>query len=80
MRDYLTGQRKDLSTDALTPVLPKGSDVLYFELADGTSFIVRPSGTEPKVKVYVLTKSPTREQTRENVERYTAFARELGGG
>jgi phosphoglucomutase len=30
--------------------------VLRFELADGTSVIVRPSGTEPKIKVY--TSSP----------------------
>ena len=32
-----------------------GSNVLRFELADGTSIIVRPSGTEPKIKVYILT-------------------------
>ncbi len=31
-----------------------GSNVLRYEMADGTSLIVRPSGTEPKVKVYIL--------------------------
>ncbi len=32
--------------------LPK-SDVLHFLLEDGSSFIIRPSGTEPKLKLYV---------------------------
>ena len=33
-----------------------GSNVLRYELADGTVILVRPSGTEPKIKVYILTK------------------------
>ena len=32
-----------------------GSNVLRYELADGTTILVRPSGTEPKIKVYILT-------------------------
>ena len=32
-----------------------GSNVLRYELADGTVILVRPSGTEPKIKVYILT-------------------------
>ena len=31
-----------------------GSNVLGYQLADGTTLVVRPSGTEPKIKVYVL--------------------------
>ena len=46
-----------------TPI--KGSNVLYFELADGTSFIVRPSGTEPKVKVYILCQGADKAETKE---------------
>ena len=38
-----------------------GSNVLRYEMADGTSLIVRPSGTEPKVKVYILTSGETNE-------------------
>ena len=33
----------------------KGSDVLRFALASGDTVIVRPSGTEPKIKIYLLT-------------------------
>ena len=32
--------------------LPR-SNVLSYKLADGSSFLVRPSGTEPKIKIYV---------------------------
>ena len=32
------------------------SDVMYYRLADGSVLVVRPSGTEPKVKFYVLVK------------------------
>ena len=30
------------------------SDVLIFKLVDGTKVIARPSGTEPKIKFYIL--------------------------
>ena len=51
-----------------------GSDVLRFELADGTSILVRPSGTEPKIKVYVLTRGQDSRQAQENLARYGQWA------
>ena len=43
--------------------LPK-SDVLELALEDGSSLIVRPSGTEPKLKVYFSAKGESREESR----------------
>ncbi|MBQ7995652.1 MAG: phospho-sugar mutase [Bacilli bacterium] len=40
--------------------LPK-ADVLKFSLASGVSFIVRPSGTEPKLKIYLFAKGESKE-------------------
>ena len=40
-------------------LLPK-EKMLFFDLADGRSFAVRPSGTEPKIKFYLFGKSPAR--------------------
>ncbi len=51
--DYLTSQVTDRITGAVQPIsLPK-SNVLSFGLEGGAGFIVRPSGTEPKVKAYL---------------------------
>ena len=55
-----------------------GSNVLYFELADGSSFIVRPSGTEPKIKVYLLVRGKNREDCSAKVEKYKEFTEAIG--
>ena len=54
-----------------------GSNVLRYELADGTSVIVRPSGTEPKVKVYILAQGQDTADCQEKVERYAQWAESL---
>ena len=53
VRDYLKGIRTENGREEPTG-LPK-SDVLYFELDSGCWVCVRPSGTEPKIKLYVNT-------------------------
>lgn len=53
VRDYLDGTRRAPGGEAEKMEL-SGSNVLYYELEDGSTVIVRPSGTEPKVKVYLL--------------------------
>ncbi len=54
-----------------------GSNVLRFELADGTSIIVRPSGTEPKIKVYILTKGADAAERDANVAKYSQWVETL---
>ena len=59
--DYLESAETDLETGAKTVIeLPK-SDVLAFRLEDGASVIIRPSGTEPKIKAYYTTIGESRE-------------------
>ena len=53
VRDYLKGVRCSEGREEPTG-LPK-SDVLFFELEGGNWVCVRPSGTEPKIKLYVNT-------------------------
>ena len=56
-----------------------GSNVLRYEMADGTSLIVRPSGTEPKVKVYILANGESKAACDEKVAKYAAWAETLKG-
>lgn len=47
--------------------LPK-SDVLYFGLENGVDFVVRPSGTEPKIKIYYLSKGDSYDDAKEKIK------------
>lgn len=78
LRDYQDGSIAvaGLGKVDKTPIV--GSNVLYFELADGSSFIIRPSGTEPKIKIYLLVRGRSREDCAGRLGKYTAFAGELG--
>ena len=76
-RDYETGVELDVKTGKTTEIELSGSNVLRFGTADGTVVIVRPSGTEPKVKVYILASGETRAECDEKVAKYTAWADKL---
>lgn len=77
VKDYLSGTVTTSADGAVSEMELKGSNVLRFELADGTSCIVRPSGTEPKVKVYVLTKGVDADERDEKLRRYSDWAQSL---
>lgn len=51
----------------------KGSNVLRYALADGTVILVRPSGTEPKIKVYILTLGKDPAQREENIAKFSQW-------
>ena len=78
-KDYRDGSVIDLSTGERSTMELSGSNVLRFELSDGTSFIVRPSGTEPKIKVYILASGATREDAEERIARYGTFVQTMQG-
>ena len=79
MRDYQDGSVYVMGLGKMDKTPISGSNVLYFELDDGCSFIVRPSGTEPKIKVYILGVGATRAECDERVQRYAQFAETLRG-
>ena len=76
-KDYSDGTVRDAATGAVTPMPLSGSNVLRFELTDGTHIVVRPSGTEPKIKVYILTKGADAAQRDANLEKYSAWVKTL---
>ena len=50
-------------------IQPK-SDVLYYTLENEDKIIVRPSGTEPKIKIYVLAHDTDRENLDKKLRLY----------
>ena len=68
VRDYLADTRTDCEGNVTAAGLPK-SDVLYFELVDDAWVCIRPSGTEPKIKLYVNTNAGNpKDSAKENAE------------
>ena len=60
-KDYTDGSVIDCATGAKSRMELSGSNVLRYELADGTVILVRPSGTEPKLKIYISVSAENRE-------------------
>ncbi|MEA4941444.1 MAG: phospho-sugar mutase [Oscillibacter sp.] len=76
-KDYADGTVTDCATGAKSKMELCGSNVLRFEMADGTAIIARPSGTEPKIKVYILTLGTDQDVCAANIEKYGAWAAAL---
>lgn len=65
---------KDNTTSEIK--LPK-SNVLKYILEDGSSFVVRPSGTEPKMKIYLAVKGTSLENSEELIKNFKEVVMEL---
>lgn len=77
--DYAASTSIDTETGAKTMLTLPKSDVLTFKLTDGASVIIRPSGTEPKIKAYYTTIGKTREEAAALEKTIAAdFAKKLG--
>ncbi len=80
-KDYKTGTATETATGKVSEMELKDSNVVSYDLEDGTTFIIRPSGTEPKIKVYILTSGKTQAEVDEKIKKYVDFAptvKELG--
>ncbi|MCL2367726.1 MAG: phospho-sugar mutase [Oscillospiraceae bacterium] len=74
--DYQSGKQKTAGVE--TDMELKGSDTLSFTLDEGTTLIIRPSGTEPKVKIYILARGADQAACAEVIRRCKAYADGLG--
>ena len=78
--DYEAQEKTDLATGAKTKIdLPK-SNVLALYLEDGAKLIIRPSGTEPKIKIYYTTIGKTNADAEALQAKYSeAFTKIVKG-
>jgi phosphoglucomutase len=68
MRDYECGIRTVIETGKEEPTGLPESNVLYYETLDGFWFCVRPSGTEPKIKIYYGVTGRSPEESEKALE------------
>ena len=76
--DYKAGTSKDIATGKVKELTLPKSNVLAFYLEDGCKAIVRPSGTEPKIKTYITAKAASKAEA-EKIEQkiYADFTRSM---
>ncbi len=70
IRDYQKSERYVIASGATEKITLPESDVLYFEMEDGSWFCVRPSGTEPKIKIYYGVSDKTLNLSQDKLERF----------
>lgn len=77
IQDYLTSVNTDVVNNANSEITLPKSNVIAFVLKDGSKVIFRPSGTEPKVKIYVLAVDDTPENCSEKLAKLILDAQNL---
>ena len=75
--DYKDGTVTELSNGKISSTGQPLSDVLYYTLENGDKIIVRPSGTEPKIKIYLLTHGESKQAVEEKKKAYEIDARRM---
>ncbi len=75
--DYKTGEVRELKSGAISSTGQPSSDVLYYTLENEDKIIVRPSGTEPKIKIYVLAHGDDKASLDARLALYEKDARKM---
>ncbi len=68
--DYLAQKTTDLLTGTVSDTGMEESDVLSFVTDAADTIVIRPSGTEPKIKIYLLVSGATNEEADQKQEAY----------
>lgn len=77
--DYLQGVSRDLKTGAETKITLPKSNVIAYSLEGGHSVIVRPSGTEPKIKLYITVVGSDRQDAQKHTEKLVKESEKIMG-
>ena len=75
--DYKSGEVRDLESGEVSTTGQPSSDVLYYTLVNEDKIIVRPSGTEPKIKIYVLAHDEDKANLDSKLNAYEKDSRKM---
>lgn len=77
--DYFLRKETDVATGSVTDIdLPK-SNVIALHLADDNAVIIRPSGTEPKIKLYITSVGKDKDNAAKICEKLVVASKEILG-
>ena len=69
VNDYLSQTTRSVATGVISPLPLEKENMVSFVTAGFTSLVVRPSGTEPKIKFYVSLRAADAVQAKEKYQR-----------
>ena len=75
--DYKRGTILTVATGEEVSTGQPASDVLYYTLENEDKIIVRPSGTEPKIKIYILAHDSDKDSLNKKAELYAIDSRKM---
>ena len=73
--DFACGTERVLATGEEHPSALSGLDVLFYTMENDDKIVVRPSGTEPKIKMYLLCHGDDAESLARKIDAYAADVR-----
>ncbi len=76
-RNYGKDIRIDYENNKEEKIGLERQNVLYFEISDGGYFVIRPSGTEPKIKFYYSVVCSSLEQGDEKIDKMDAEIKKM---
>lgn len=77
IKDYKIQEEFDLSTNEKSKLEIEKTDAVEFVYSDGSWYTLRPSGTEPKIKLYLYVKDDIEEKAFEKLENFEKVALEV---
>ncbi len=77
VRDYSKNIKTDVATGATSPIGSPLTNCVYYELENGSFICVRPSGTEPKLKIYFSVKAHHKADAEAALEKMQTAVKEL---
>ncbi len=79
-RDYSSDTKTDMSTGEKSAIGSPKTNCVYYELKNGSFVCVRPSGTEPKLKIYYSVKANNKADAEVSLEKLKSAVQELLDG
>lgn len=76
-RDYSKDEATDMATGEKSPIGSPKCNCVYYELKNGSFVCVRPSGTEPKLKIYYSVKANNKSDAEAALAKLQTAVKEL---